>query len=239
LVKEVAQTQQVDMNSSRQFKVIVFHEAESLSRDAQAALRRTMEKYMANLRVILCCTSTSKIIAPIRSRLLMIRIPSPTASEMTKVLKNVMFRENIEAPEPFIRRICTASQGNLVRALLMLEAAKVQQYPITTNQKIPTTDWELSIKEIASLILKDQSAANLLNVRKELYQLLANCIPADVIIKNLAFELMGKFEEPLKRQLLIQAAEYDHRLALGNKDIFHLEAFVAKIMSIYGQYLTQ
>ncbi|KAJ3091183.1 Replication factor C (RF-C) subunit, partial [Quaeritorhiza haematococci] len=52
LIKEIAQTQQVDASAKRPFKVVVFNEADSLSKDAQHALRRTMEKYMANLRVI-------------------------------------------------------------------------------------------------------------------------------------------------------------------------------------------
>ncbi len=35
------------------------------------------------------------------------------------------------------------------------------------------------------------------------------------------------------------AAEYEHRLQLGSKEIFHLEAFVAKFMSIYKRYLLE
>jgi replication factor C subunit 3/5 len=62
--------------------VVILNEADSLSKDAQHALRRTMEKYMANLRVILCCTSTSKIISPIRSRCLLVRVSAPTTEEV-------------------------------------------------------------------------------------------------------------------------------------------------------------
>jgi replication factor C subunit 3/5 len=83
LIKELAQTRQLDSQAKHKFKIVVFNEADTLSRGAQAALRRTMEKYMNNMRVILCCNVTSKLISPIRSRCLMLRIPSPSITEVS------------------------------------------------------------------------------------------------------------------------------------------------------------
>ena len=62
--------------------VVVINEADLLSRDAQAALRRTMEKYMSNMRIILCANSTSRLIAPIKSRCLLIRVAAPSPEEV-------------------------------------------------------------------------------------------------------------------------------------------------------------
>jgi replication factor C subunit 3/5 len=87
IVKELAQTQQID-KSKRSFKgtydsncnslVVVIIDADKLSRDGQHGLRRTMEKYSSNLRVILCCTTSSRIIDPIKSRCFIVRVPAPT-----------------------------------------------------------------------------------------------------------------------------------------------------------------
>ncbi|KAG8764886.1 Replication factor C (RF-C) subunit [Serendipita sp. 398] len=63
ILKEIAQTQQVDLSAKQRFKVVIINEADSLTRDAQAALRRTMEKYMANLRIILCSTRFPSLIS--------------------------------------------------------------------------------------------------------------------------------------------------------------------------------
>ena len=73
--------------------------------------------------------------------------------------------------------------------------------------------------------------------REKLYELLINCIPADVIIKTLAQELMKNLDDSLKQEVIEWAAFYEHRIAMGSKDIFHLEAFVSKFMSIYKKYL--
>jgi len=62
--------------------VVIINEADSLSRDAQAALRRTMEKYMSNMRIILCANSTSRLIAPIKSRCLLMRVAAPNSEEV-------------------------------------------------------------------------------------------------------------------------------------------------------------
>lgn len=62
--------------------MVLLSEADNLSRNAQAGLRRTMEKYSSNCRLILCCENSSRIIAPIRSRCLCLRISAPTLAEV-------------------------------------------------------------------------------------------------------------------------------------------------------------
>lgn len=83
------------MNADLQNKpaVVVINEADSLSRDAQAALRRTMEKYMSNMRIILCANSTSKLIAPIKSRCLLMRVAAPNSDEVS--LLAILFLSSI------------------------------------------------------------------------------------------------------------------------------------------------
>ena len=68
--------------ASRADLVVVITEADKLSKDAQHALRRIMEKYMANCRYILVCNSTNKVIGPLRSRCLGIRVSAPTHTEV-------------------------------------------------------------------------------------------------------------------------------------------------------------
>ena len=106
MIKNIAQSQQLDINGQQDFKgenyfssvvvpllnlnfsfvVIVLTEVDKLTKEAQHALRRTMEKYMSTCRLILCANSTSKIIGPLRSRCLGIRIPAPSSEDIIKVL---------------------------------------------------------------------------------------------------------------------------------------------------------
>lgn len=86
LVKQVAQTHQLDSTGQREFKVIVLSDVDDLTKDAQHALRRTMEKYVATCRIILCVNSTSRVIPAIRSRCLGIRVAAPSIDEIVTIL---------------------------------------------------------------------------------------------------------------------------------------------------------
>ena len=57
------------------------------------------------------------------------------------------------------------------------------------------------------------------------------------LFKGLLKELVKNCDGTLKTEVTQIAAFYEHRLQLGTKAIYHLEAFVAKFMSVYKRFL--
>ncbi|KAG9301881.1 hypothetical protein G9A89_004561 [Geosiphon pyriformis] len=241
LLKEIAQTAQLDINAKQDFKVVALIEADCLTNEAQAALRRTMEKYTATLRLILCCNSSSKIIAPIRSRCLLIRVASPSVKEIVAALQEISKKEEFHLPEKLAQKIATSSEANLRKAILMLETLKIfsGDKALSGNEEIILMDWEVHINQIARAILADQSESNIEQVRKMFYQLLISCIEPSLIIKKLAFALTNIIKDDLKPEIIMAAADYEHRLHLGQKAIFYLEAFAINVMHTYKSYQNQ
>lgn len=246
LLKDVASTEQVDFSNQaklatkHRFKVVVINEADSLTRDAQAALRRTMEKYLSNIRLIMVCNTIANIIAPIKSRTLLVRIPAPTDGEIASILLNIAAKENLkfssiseEAQEQYFRTIAQASDRNLRRALLSFETISMQNETIPVDKPETTIinlDWEVIIRNIARSMSREKTVANLAKLRETFYELLSHCIPARLILKTLALELMNGVDPTRARALIEIAAVFDERLSLGQKLIFHLEGFAAKAM---------
>jgi replication factor C subunit 3/5 len=178
--------------------VVVLNEVDLLTRDAQNALRRTMEKvsglrergvvlpgsqYMATCRLILCCNSSTRVIEPLRSRCLSIRIPAPSSAEVADVLAAVCRKEHMALPAELARRIADEADGSLRRALLLLEASKAAQcaqsgrsqrgvgegeagtdtqlhsFPFSPDSPVQRMDWEVYTAEIANDLLAEQSPA--------------------------------------------------------------------------------
>lgn len=237
IIKEMAKNRPIDTKGKKGFKVLVLNEVDKLSREAQHSLRRTMEKYSASCRLILCCNSSSKVTEAVRSRCLNVRINAPKEEEIVEVLEFIGKKEGLQLPFGFAARIAEKSNRSLRRAILSFETCRVQQYPFTNNQLIPAMDWEAYVLEIASDIMKEQSPKRLFQVRGKVYELLSNCIPPEIILKRLLYELLKKLDAELKHEVCHWAAYYEHRMRLGQKAIFHIEAFVAKFMSIYKGFL--
>ncbi|ODQ81703.1 hypothetical protein BABINDRAFT_58302 [Babjeviella inositovora NRRL Y-12698] len=235
LLKEVAQTEQVDFSGKHRFKVVIINEADSLTRDAQAALRRTMEKYSGNIRLVLLSNTTSNIIPPIKSRCLLVRVAAPSEAEVATILDKVCKKESVsvvETERSQVLQLMAAHSGrNLRKALLLLEAMVMQNDHLSLKTPVIQLDWEGVIRDLTASVLKERSVAKLQLARTVFYELLSHCIPAKVILKTVCWELLrGVQRDSLKVEIIELASVFDERLSLGQKAIFHLEGFLAKVM---------
>jgi len=239
LIKTVAQSNQLEIGSQRNFKVVVVNEADRLTKEAQHALRRTMEKYMSTCRLILYCNSTTKMIPAIRSRCLSVRVAAPTEMEIVNILESTCQKEGLTIPRKLATRIAEVSDRNLRLALLMCETCKIDQYPFTEDQQILEPDWKVYVRETANLMINEQTTQQVMEIRKRMYELISKCIPVDMIIRVLYDELSKNVDGSLKRELTSICAEYEHKAALGSKKIYHLEALVCKFMCVYKEFLQE
>ena len=155
LIKEVAGSMQLDSKQQKAFKVVVIHELDQLSQTAQASLRRTMETYMPTCRIIANCESLSKVIMPLKSRCLQIRVPAPKEQVLTELLKKIATKENFELPPQVAMSIAHHSRRNIRRAIMMLQTLKLKSPNLTANSQVPKPDYESFIAEIAHDVVNE------------------------------------------------------------------------------------
>ena len=236
IIKEIGSSKNPD---NRLFKVVVINQADHLTQEAQAALRRTLEKSTVSTRLILICNSLCRVIMPLRSRCLAIRVPAPDESTISTILQEIANRENVHLPAGLSNRIVEASKRNLRRAIMMFQTCYLSQVRLADDTQIVLPDWERHLREVVMNVLEEQSPTRLKIVRSKLYEVLASCIPPTTIMNTLTKEMLSKVDDELKYEISRHAAMYELQMQQGQKAIVHLEAFLARSMSMFKQHLNK
>ncbi|KAG6548245.1 hypothetical protein Mapa_010296 [Marchantia paleacea] len=219
------------------YKVLVIHNAEKLSSDAQLILRRLMDRYGDTCKLILCCNLRDSLDEGLRSRCQVIDVEAPIYEEITEVLNNIAKKEDINLPRVLATRIAYHCKQNLRQAIISLEACKAYQYPFTNDQPVQIGYWEEDIVQIAADMVHEPTPKKLFDTRAKMQSLILDCVPPVLILQKLLEELLLRIDMQLKKLICQWASFYETRMSSGPNAIYQLEAFLAKFMSIYKSHL--
>ena len=123
VVKEYAQQGLLSsyLKTNRSFKTVLIMNIDKLSYYAQTSLRRTIEIYARSCRFIMTSSSLSRVIEPLRSRCLCIRVPKPNAEQIFDTMVHVMIQENLKLSLKKINEIINMSDVNIKTCLWKLD----------------------------------------------------------------------------------------------------------------------
>ena len=102
-------------------RLIIIEDIDYLGKIRQSYLRRMMETTGQASRFILVATAPSRVIAALRSRCQMIRIPSTDKKEIITTLQNLASKNNITISDGVIQDIAYVASGNLKKSIFILE----------------------------------------------------------------------------------------------------------------------
>ncbi len=105
------------------YKIIILDEADSMTQDAQSALRRTMEPYSRITRFCLICNYVTRIIDPLASRCSKFRFKSLDQGNAKKRVEEIAVKEGVGLDEGAVDALIRCSEGDLRKAITFLQSA--------------------------------------------------------------------------------------------------------------------
>src|SRR3989339_314193 len=137
-VKDFARTKAI---GNVPFKLIYLDECDALTKEAQQALRRTMENFTGTTRFLLSCNYSSRIIEPIQSRCAVFRFKPLDKKDIYILIDKIVREEKLKLSDNAREALAVASEGDCRRLVNLMQSSAVLDSKIT----------EENIYQIASL----------------------------------------------------------------------------------------
>jgi replication factor C small subunit len=223
-VKNFARTRPV---GDAPFKICILDEADALTRDAQQALRRTMEAYSSVCRFCLIANYSSKIIEPIQSRCTIFRFKPLEKKDVEEIIKNVAEKENLKIGKKVPEILYELSNGDARRVQNILESCAVMNRSID-EELIYEIVSEAKPKEIRE-VLHHSTKGEFLKARDKLLDsMLRHGLSGLDIIKQIQKEIWGlDIPDEQKLEMTKRCGEIEFRMVEGSDEFLQLEALLA------------
>ena len=210
-----------------QYRIIFLDEADSLTPDAQAALRRTMEQYADKTRFILSCNYSSKIIDPIQSRCAVFRFAPLDDAAIAGQLTEIASAEGLEISEEGMSALVTAAQGDMRRGINTLQAAATVDDHVDAEAVYAIA--AAARPEAITAMVDAAIAGEFINARRQLRTLIVEEGVAGQDIINQLHRSVWEFDlgEEATIRLMEQIGEVDYRISVGADEQIQLEALLA------------
>jgi len=228
VIKNFAEAMPVDSGRFR-FKIMFLDESDELTKDAQAALRRTMEKYSNTCRFILGCNWPNKIIDPIKSRCAVFRFTKLTDDDLRLIINDVITGEELKISKSIIEHLVQAADGDARIAVNALqELSYIDSPTIEDTRKIVTSVDRALVKKFLETALEGSHKAAVKIIDELIYNY---GYSGTEIIEEAA--LMLEDWPDLDKQdfgrILYKMGQVDHRIHEGRSERVQLRGLVGFI----------
>ncbi len=216
------------------FKIIFLDEADNLTSDAQAALRRTMEVYTKTTRFILSCNYSSRIIEPIQSRTAVFRFRPLRPEDMEKTALRIAKAEGLKITKDGMEALIYLARGDLRRLTIALQVAAASTKTIDADSLYRAAS--TARPEEVRKLLETSLSGDFLEARNLLDNLLVEYgLSGEDILRQVhrtIFDLA--IPDEYKVKLVDRVGEAEFRVVEGSNERIQLEALLANFV-VLGQ----
>lgn len=226
-VKDFARTRSI---GEVPFKIIFLDESDALTKEAQQALRRTMENYTQTCRFILSANYSSKIIDPIQSRCTVFRFRPLEKKDVFEIIDRIAKEEKLKISENVKEELFNVCEGDCRRLENVLQSCAAVSSEITEDliYSIASAARPKEIKEILELAIKNK----FIESRNKLLDTMLNYGLSGLdIIKQIQREIWNlDIDSRRKVELIDKCGEIEFRMTEGSDEFLQLEALLAQFV---------
>lgn len=230
-IKEFARTSPI---GGAEFKIIFMDEADALTSDAQAALRRTMEKYSGICRFILSCNYSSKIIDPIQSRCAVFKFKPLSDQEIEDYLSRIIANEKVDIEPEALDGLVSIARGDMRRAVNSLQVAASLGKRIDLDLIYQTAG--LANPDVVKRIMTTALEGNYNGARTLLEGTMSEYgLSGQDIIKQIHSAIFDlDVSDYVKVRIMEKTGECEFRIVEGSSERIQLECLLASMALIGG-----
>ncbi|MBI2650371.1 replication factor C small subunit [Candidatus Woesearchaeota archaeon] len=224
-VKDFARTRAI---GNVPFKIIYLDECDALTREAQQALRRTMENYTQNCRFILSANYSSKIIEPIQSRCVVFRFKQLEKKDIFAIIEKIAEDEKLKIDEKAKEALYDISEGDCRKLENILQSSAAITDHLTEDivHSMASIAKPKEIKQVLELALSNK----FIESRNKLLDLMLSYGLAGIdIIKQIQKEILElNIDNKAKMVLIEKCGEIEFRMTEGSDEFVQLEALLSQ-----------
>ncbi|KAL9268155.1 Replication factor C subunit 3-like protein [Drosera capensis] len=223
-IQDFASTQSISFGAKLQVKLVLLDEADAMTKDAQFALRRVIEKYTKNTRFALICNHVNKIIPALQSRCTRFRFAPLDAVHVSERLKHIIEAERLEVTQSGLEALVRLSNGDMRKALNILQSTHMASELITEEAVYLCTGNPLpkDIEQISYWLLNESFPTKIseMKTRKGLALI-------DIIREVTMFVFRIKMLPDVRIDLINDLADIEYRLTFGCSDKLQMGSLIA------------
>lgn len=217
---------------STPFKLVVLDEADQMSHDAQAALRRVIEKYTKNVRFCILCNHINKIIPALQSRCTRFRFSPVRKGAMMPRLRHVAESESVKYTPDGLSAAYRLCNGDLRRCLNIMQSAALSLDEISedTVYRVTGNPTPAEVSAIVSDMLSDDFAASWPKVEAAVTD---NGVSVMDLVREIHPVMMAMdLPQDCKCFLLMKLSDLEYYAAGGAKEVVGLGGIVGAFQLI-------
>ena len=211
------------------FKIIFLDECDALTKEAQQALRRTMENYTATCRFILSCNYSSKIIDPIQSRCAVFRFKPLDKKDIFTIIGQIEKEEGLKVDDDAKDALFIASRGDCRRLENIMQSAAAFSKEIKEEDvySLASVVKPKELDEALNFAVKHEFVKS----RDTLFKIMLNYGLSGLdMIKQIQREVLKlDIDDRDKVRIIDKCGEIEFRMVEGSDSFIQLEALMAFI----------